>query len=149
MKTHWTREDFDRAVIAQDDDNDYDESGYVVAVDGTDAGIASYSHCSCFGTFESLCGGGISDSYDKGDITWTWFGSVAELVRLAANGLDPNMPERAVNPADYDADHLLKCYEQVLAWHAKRTGDPVAAALLADGSETALAILRDRIEDMR
>lgn len=41
------REDFENSVIAQDDDNDYQESGYVACVfSGGKAAITGYSHCS-------------------------------------------------------------------------------------------------------
>ena len=52
---HMARPDFQRTIIAQDDDNGYQESGYVACVDGDWAGLTSYSHCSCFDTFTALC----------------------------------------------------------------------------------------------
>lgn len=118
---HMTREEFEASIIGQDDDEDYDESGYVAGVlpEGV-AYIGRYSHCSCYGTFESLCGGGVSDSYTEGTPTFDWSGDPDEMVRMANRKADPAMPIRSANPADHDYDHLCKVYEQILEWNQKR-----------------------------
>ena len=90
-------------VIAQHDDNDYEESGYVVVHDlvTDEYALGNYAHCSCYGTWEALSG-------------WNWIGTKKDLIKLAKNRLDPDMPEREANPEDYDYDHLVEVYKQVL-----------------------------------
>lgn len=128
-----TRKAFDAAIIAQDDDNDYSESGWLAVVVGDQAALTRYSHCSCYGTWESLNDGGISDHFDdeedaKSQITrnprWDWTGSVADLVTLAKRNGDPFIPGRETDPDDYDGDHLLEVYKQILAWDKQRQAVP-------------------------
>lgn len=119
MITTMTRKDFESSIIAQDDDNDYSESGYVACAKGAWAALSRYGHCSCYDTFTSLTGGGISDTHDEGDVNWDWQGTPDELVNLARSNGDPAMPKRTVDPKDCDADHLAKVYEQILEWDAK------------------------------
>ncbi len=117
---HMTSDEFQRSIIAQDDDEDYSESGWVAGVLDGVAFLANYSHCSCYGTFEALCGGGVSDSFSDGDITVNWEGTVADLVAMAERKADPAMPERTITAEDYDGDHLLAVYAEVLEWWAKK-----------------------------
>lgn len=105
------KEEFEKYIIAQDDDNDYQESGYLVLeLPAGMAAIISYSHCSCYGTWDSLA----SEGFDAGDIPYDWYGSIKELVRMAFCKADPAMPERPANSEDYNYDHLFNVYEQVL-----------------------------------
>lgn len=151
---HVTREWFLNHIIAQHDDQDYQESGYVVLVwtgsieqgsvnqdpdsvtqelgsveqdhgiqdpgsanrDPGSAIICHYSHCSCYGTFDDLCGGEISDWFEEGDIRVDWQGTVSELLVMANGVRDPFMPDRVADPKDYDYDHLLSVYAQVLSY---------------------------------
>ena len=89
-------------VIAQDDDCDYSESGYVAVVKDGQAALGSYSHCSCYGTWET--------------VGWDWEGTVAELVDLARRKADPIMPTREADAGDHDYDHLMRVYEQIISW---------------------------------
>lgn len=123
MITISNRGQFEKSIIAQDDDNNYSESGFVAVVHEGVAAIASYSHCSCYGTWESLNAGGISDHVDAVDplkTLWDWSGTPDELVRMAARKSDINFPNRDANPADSDYDHLMAVYEQIIAWDRKR-----------------------------
>ena len=113
---------FERSIIAQDDDHDYQESGFAICLfpDGT-AAIFDYSHCSCYGTWEAMTGGGISDYYDSGEenppdreVNPVWNGTKDQLIAIAKGLRDPSMPERLINSEDYDYDHLMNCYQQVL-----------------------------------
>ncbi|WP_013626567.1 hypothetical protein [Rubinisphaera brasiliensis] len=108
-----TRDQFQQSIIAQADDEDYEESGYVACVFGDLAMIGHYSHCSCFATFEALCGGGISDWFDEGEPSWDWSGSVDELKSMAERWADPAMPDREADESDYDYCHLVSMYKQV------------------------------------
>lgn len=108
------RDKFGAAVIAQDDDNDYQESGWVACILDGRAYLARYSHCSCFGTESALAGGGVSDM-GEAMLTMDWEGTPAELLAMARRKADPNMPDRTSVDADYDHDHLMKVYEQVIA----------------------------------
>lgn len=106
MKSILDQEQFYALTIARSDNDDpYSLSGYAVLSDGKRAAIVSIGHCSCYGTWEGLDNGPI-----ELDIT------VGQLIRWAKRKADPNFPTRMVNSADYDANHLLECYEQVLAW---------------------------------
>lgn len=104
----------DVQVIAQADDNDYQESGYVVVLDKSGVyHIGSYSHCSCYGTWD---GGDYGSGHRDGVLSgsWLWEGSGEELVKLAKERRDPSMPERPADSKDYDYSHLIDVYEQVL-----------------------------------
>lgn len=95
-------------VIAQDDDNDYSESGWVaVVVDGM-AALARYSHCSCYSTWDTL---------DSNLRKWDWFGTPDQIVELAKNDMDPYLPERQSDKKDYD--HLRSVYDQIIEWDKK------------------------------
>lgn len=109
-----SREDLINLAIAQDDDNDYSESGYIVVTDGKEAAIAHYSHCSCYGTWTSLS--------DRGAIQWDWKGSLRQLKKLAVNGLDlhDSFGNRKADEKDYDYDHLMNVYQQVIKWFEDR-----------------------------
>lgn len=98
-------------IIAQDDDNDYEESGYVAFLKDGKAFLARYSHCSCYGTWES------------GAIRTTWDGTTDDLVKLARDGGDPDMPGRLSSPDDSDHDHLMETYRQIIEWDAN--GRPI------------------------
>jgi len=104
-----TRDEFIDAVIAQDDDNDYDESGYVAVVIGDEAALSKYGHCSCYDTWDDLTG--------NGSPRWDWTGTVEELVQLARGKKDPSLPERTAMSKDYDYDHLMEVYRQIIEWH--------------------------------
>lgn len=111
-----TREEFRNSVIAQDDDEDYSESGWVACVHNGTAYMGRYGHCSCYGTFDDLCGGGIGDYYDEGSPSFTWSGTPDEMVELAKSNADPDMPNRTANEEDYDYDHLKAVYQEIIAW---------------------------------
>jgi hypothetical protein len=95
-------------VVGQDDDNDYQESGWVALVKGNEAAMFHYSHCSCYGTWDDFIDG------------WDWRGSVDELIQLAQLKLDPVMPSREADTEDYDYDHLMETYNQILEWAKSR-----------------------------
>jgi hypothetical protein len=119
------RLEFEASVIAQDDDEDYSESGYVAIVKDGVAAIFDYSHCSCFGTWEAITDERGSDDLE---VTPVWSGSVGELVAMAIRGMDPHMPERAASEGDRDYDHLMSVYQQVIAWVAKQRKSEVEGA---------------------
>lgn len=105
---------FEQSVIAQDDDNDYSESGYVAVRVGDKCAIARYSHCSCYGTWASITGGGIADDEGPNEPAWDWQGTYAELLDMARRVADPVMPGREAAKDDYDYDHLVAMYGQIL-----------------------------------
>lgn len=121
-----TGEEFARSVIAQDDDNDYQESGWVACVIER-AGVpiallGRYGHCSCYGTWASLTGGGISDWPADDEVrrpVWDWIGSPADLAAMADRLADPAKPDWMITDQDYDYDHLLAVYSQVAEWWRK------------------------------
>jgi hypothetical protein len=108
-----TREDLFSLAIAQDDDCDYEESGYIVVADDKKAAIAQYSHCSCYGTWTAMT----KDS----KIIWEWIGPIKDLIQMAKKKIDPHSPwERIASQQDSDYDHLMNCYDQVLKWNKDR-----------------------------
>lgn len=112
-------------IIAQDDDCDWEESGYVVvALPKKKYAIFHYSHCSCYGTWESLTGDGYSSGNDAPVRTLTpmWVGTKAGLLKLAKNLMDPAMPKRVASTDDYDHDHLMAVYGQVIEYFEKKEG---------------------------
>jgi uncharacterized protein (TIGR02996 family) len=112
---------FQKSIVAQDDDNDYDESGYVVVRVGDWCAMARYSHCSCYGTWASITGGGISDSEGPNHPCWDWQGTWEKLLDMANRKADPAMPDRGADPSDYDYDHLCNVYQQILEAEARET----------------------------
>lgn len=110
------RDQFQKCIIAQADSGGYDPMGWLAVVLGNDAALASFSHCSCYGTWESLCGGGVSDYFEQGDPSWDWEGTIGELVDMARRRADPAMPDRTIDERDYDGGYLDQVYTEVLAW---------------------------------
>lgn len=120
-----TRREFEDAIVAQADDNDFSESGYAVCVfPGDKAAIFNYDHCSCYGTWEDLTatyanGYTEDDHYDHWDLSLeaktTWEGTLQELIGMAERCADPAMPERKATEEDYDYKHLVAVYARVLA----------------------------------
>jgi hypothetical protein len=123
MITKGQRKLFEESIIAQDDDCDYSESGWVAVVVDNWAALTKYGHCSCYDTWASITGGGISDDEGPDDPHWDWIGTPDELVNLAKGRLDPALPNRVASTEDYDYDHLMKVYDQILEWSSKRTSD--------------------------
>lgn len=56
-----TGDEFQKSIVGQKDDEDYQESGWVacrIERGGRSYGmITSYGHCSCYDTWSSICGG--------------------------------------------------------------------------------------------
>ena len=105
---------FRQSIVAQSDDENYQESGYVVVQIDNWVAIARYGHCSCYDTWADLTGGGISDDEGPNDPCWNWQGTPEEFDILAKMVADPIMPERPASPDDYDYDHLVAVYAQWL-----------------------------------
>jgi len=120
MITKGQRDLFRQSIVAQDDDCDYSESGWVAVVVGDWAALTKYGHCSCYDTWADITGGGISDNEGPEEPRWDWQGTVDGLVRLAKNKLDPALTDRVASTEDYDYDHLMKVYEQILDWSNRR-----------------------------
>lgn len=112
--------EFRAAVIAQEGgDEPYEASGYVVVRIDDWCAIGAYGHCSCYDTWASLTGGGISDSEGPNHPVWTWQGTYAELIDMAGRCADPAMPDRTATPEDYDYQELVTVYKRVLEDRAK------------------------------
>lgn len=107
---------FSASTVAQDDDQDYSESGYVVCVNGDIASVFNYFHCSCYGTWKAISGSYEGDS--EMDVTPLWEGTVGDLAVKAQAGECLVFPGRLVaDTDDYDKDHLLKVYQDYLVWY--------------------------------
>lgn len=107
-------EDSEQIAYACRDDQYYSNSGYFILVKDGQAAIYSFSHCSCYGTWEG-----------SGEV---WSGTVEELMDMAEHKRDPAMPAREVVDADYDSAHIRECYEQVIDW-SKTKSDPRTQAV--------------------
>lgn len=114
------RELFQASIVAQDDDRDYQESGWVAVVVGNWAALTKYGHCSCYDTWASITGGGVSDDEGPDEPRWDWTGTPEELVELAVSKSDPALKGRTVSEEDYDYDHLMNVYTQIIEWNSKR-----------------------------
>lgn len=108
-----SKDDFRKSVIAQDDDNDYSESGWVCFLINKKYYLARYSHCSCYGTYTSLSGGDYVCTSGNGLVSVDWEGTKAQLKKLVKNKLDPAMPTRTADEKDYDYDHLMRVYYEL------------------------------------
>ncbi len=124
-----TGKEFRDSLIAQDDSGGYDQSGWVACVvrrpGFTFAVLSSFGHCSCYDTWSSLSGGGISDYFPDDQETnpsFEWIGSVEELLEMARTKQEPGAPGPLVATDGY----LLRVYEKILA---RATDEPPPAAL--------------------
>jgi hypothetical protein len=99
-------------VVGQSDDCYYEESGWIAVVKDNEAALGHYSHCSCYGTWSSLCGGGVNDSGNEGP-NWSWIGTPSELLEMAIAKEDPGLKGRTASIEDYDYDHLMDVYDQI------------------------------------
>lgn len=85
---------------------DYEGTGWIVGkYEGDEYFISSYSHCSCYGTWDPEASG-----YQE------WTGNLEDLLKMARERRDPLMPERTITPEDCDYDALVDLYGQVLKW---------------------------------
>lgn len=121
MITKGQKDLFRNSVIAQADDCDYQESGWVAVRIGDWCALTRYGHCSCFDTWASITGGGISDEEGPLEPGWTWTGTPKELLNLAEKKLDPSLAGRESAPEDYDYGHLMSVYQQIIAKRADLT----------------------------
>lgn len=110
--------DFLNNIIAQSDDEDYSESGWVCWKYQDKYYLARYSHCSCYGTYEALSeqdsGYSVFDDAFISNLNYSWHGTREELLDLVKNKRDPDMIEREANLDDYDYDHLMDVYDQII-----------------------------------
>jgi len=105
------REDFEKHIIGKDDCCDYSESGYVAVYKNGEAALTRYSHCSCYGTWTDIMN---TDGVNRFD----WCGTIEELVDMANRIADPAIPERNAITDDYDYEHLVNTYKQILEWYS-------------------------------
>lgn len=120
-----TLDQYRSGLLAQADSGGYDPGGYVVwEFEGTYY-LSDFSHCSCYDTFTSLCGGGIGDYYEKGTPSFMWSGTKEELIAMAIKESDPAIPERKSDPEDYQYKYLMDVFKQIRE-HFKCQQDPVS-----------------------
>lgn len=126
-----TSDQFRLSIIAQSDNEDYQESGWVALIANGQAALAHYSHCSCFGTFTSLDVNGHPTldvnghpTYENtylGELSVDWEGTPKELLAIAKGRLNPLVkgnPPIDPNEFDMDLDHLKRVYDGVIAFFA-------------------------------
>lgn len=116
-----TRQEFWQSVIGQSDNEDYSQSGYIACYHEGRAYLTRYGHCSCYGTFEDLCGGGAGDYFAEGVPCFAWSGTKEELIDMAKRCADPHMPSRTASEDDYDYEHLVAVYQEVIYWSEHET----------------------------
>lgn len=119
-----SREDLNSLIIAQGDmfdtgDACYDNGGYVVVYDGKEAAMTRFGHCSCNGTFTAIKDSGSSESVP---LTFEWYGSLKELLKMARYKLDPHcvFGSRKAKADDYDYRYLIVAYGKVLEWNRNK-----------------------------
>lgn len=101
-----TRDNFRDHIVAQHDDEDWQESGYVITlVDGVFS-LFHYSHCSCYGTVSVIMDGNIG--------TPLWTGDKDAMIELASGRGDPIVAGRTISEDDCDYGHLVVVYAQIL-----------------------------------
>lgn len=113
MTISMNRNQFEESIIAQDDDCDWSESGYVAGRFNGVCFIARYSHCSCYGTWEDISGDSSWSDDKLVDVAFDWIGTLEQLIEMAEKCLDPAMPDRPADPEDYDFDHLTEVYKTI------------------------------------
>lgn len=92
-------------VLRADNDECYENSGYLLLQEGDQFCIGHISHCSCTGTW---CNSGPAGGLGLG-----WEGNLSELRALVEGNLDPDMPERQANKDDYGYNYLMDLYQQI------------------------------------
>lgn len=109
--------DFINNIIAQSDNDDWQESGWVCWKHNDTYYLSRYSHCSCYGTYEALSdndsGYSCFDISHISNLSYSWSGTREELLNMAQNKLDPDMSGREALPEDYDYQHLMNVYSQI------------------------------------
>ena len=118
-----TGDEFQRSIVGQKDDEDYQEDGWVVCRvkrgDNFYGLVTRYGHCSCYDTWASICGGGISDYYPSEQTMqpiFDWVGTWDGLLRLAREGVNPRTGKPISESVDdWECRWLKETYEQVLA----------------------------------
>ena len=85
-------------------DGMYEADGWVALVnkETNHAALMTFSHCSCFGTWEEI----------DGDNP-VWDGTIAEMVVLAFENRDPSLPLRTREPGDKTDPLLDELYEEI------------------------------------
>lgn len=117
-----TEELFKKSIIAQKDDDDYEESGYVVLNIDNTIYLFDYSHCSCYSTFEVITDFNDQSYNDEGDkeanidIMPLFEGSIEDFKAMAIHKSDLHMPERKSHLDDCDYEKLHSVYTQFLKW---------------------------------
>jgi hypothetical protein len=110
--TNAQRDLYQASIVAKSDDgDDWSASGYVIVEIGDWTAISFYSHCSCYGTWESLVGGGPCTD-GKNDPAWDWQGTPEQMYDMDRRHADPNMPERVADDKDYNYGLLVDAYDQ-------------------------------------
>lgn len=115
-----TKEDYDDFSVAREGyDGGYGNvNEWIAIVKGDEAILFHAQHCSCYGTWSySYDYDADKESYELDGGSIEWQGPLSELVRMAENGLDPNMPERKLDENDYDGNYILDLYKSFLLWH--------------------------------
>lgn len=110
---------YDHVLAKSDGGYSYEAWGYVCWEEGGQVHIDHYSHCSCYGTFDSLNG-------------TRWSGSREEALDMARRRADPAMPERVADKSDYDYRLLIEMYDQLIE---TLTNDAVTSAKMQNDSE--------------
>ena len=108
--------EWESSVIAQASSGGYDPSGWIAWVHDGRAYLSTYGHCSCYGTFTALCGGGISDYLEIGEPGFVWSGTPNQMVKLAKKKADPHRPDREADKEDYCYQYLMDVFDTILAW---------------------------------
>jgi hypothetical protein len=113
-----TQSDYNTYEIARTGYNDgYSVNEWIALVKEEQAILMDTSHCSCFGTW--CCGYGENEcSLEGGTIRWQ--GTLKELLKMAKDKIDPDMPERIMSEGDCDYKDLMALYQEILFWNENR-----------------------------
>jgi hypothetical protein len=93
-------------LFAQGDcPGDYENGGWVALVnkETNHAALMTFSHCSCYGTWEAI----------DGD-TPVWDGTIAEMFAMAQENRDPSLPSRVREEGDICDNELDILYKEIM-----------------------------------
>jgi len=116
-------EEFLSCTVARADNvREYEADGIIAVVKDNVAGIARYSHCSCYGTAEALdtqrrASEQIVPDFDRRRYTRVyWTGTPDEMVTLAEERKCFDMEGRVITSKDCDYEILIELYDKIIVW---------------------------------
>lgn len=115
-------DEWEECIIARDDSDGYDPSGWIIVVKDGMAGITKFGHCSCYGTLTDLGVDGSSRWHNRVidfEPELDYECGIDEMYLMAKNKIDPDFRDRTADEKDYDYKYLAATYAEYIEWYDK------------------------------